>query len=90
VNLNMFSASVSFKLSRRKTDDTFKLLHTILFGRRGKVIHILKTFVFILFIHLALFFPLIELVTRMYLRQYVGYWCCDLSQMFPFTMPILL
>jgi len=32
-----FSALVAFKLSRRKTDDTFKLLHTILFGRRGKV-----------------------------------------------------
>ncbi|CAA3004435.1 DNA ligase 1-like isoform X1, partial [Olea europaea subsp. europaea] len=28
--------NVAYKLSRRKTDDTFKLLHTILFGRRGK------------------------------------------------------
>ncbi|KAG8636944.1 ABC transporter F family member 4 isoform X2 [Manihot esculenta] len=30
--------NVAFKLSRRKTDDTFKLLHSILFGRRGKAI----------------------------------------------------
>ncbi|KAI8553007.1 hypothetical protein RHMOL_Rhmol06G0311800 [Rhododendron molle] len=28
--------NVAFKLSKRKTDDTLKLLHTILFGRRGK------------------------------------------------------
>ncbi|XP_051125316.1 DEK domain-containing chromatin-associated protein 3-like [Andrographis paniculata] len=28
--------NVAYKLSRKKTDDTFKLLHTILFGRRGK------------------------------------------------------
>ncbi|THG21565.1 DNA ligase 1 isoform X2 [Camellia sinensis] len=28
--------NVSYKLSKRKTDDTLKLLHTILFGRRGK------------------------------------------------------
>ncbi|XP_022855617.1 protein DEK-like isoform X1 [Olea europaea var. sylvestris] len=28
--------NVAYKLLRRKTDDTFKLLHTILFGRRGK------------------------------------------------------
>uniref|UniRef100_A0A5B7A544 DEK-C domain-containing protein n=1 Tax=Davidia involucrata TaxID=16924 RepID=A0A5B7A544_DAVIN len=28
--------NVAYKLARRKTDDTFKLLHTILFGRRGK------------------------------------------------------
>ncbi|KAE8675232.1 DEK domain-containing chromatin associated protein isoform 2 [Hibiscus syriacus] len=28
--------NVAFKLSRRKTDDTFRLLHTVLFGRRGK------------------------------------------------------
>ncbi|KAG5017628.1 hypothetical protein JHK85_023764 [Glycine max] len=32
--------NVAFKLSRRKTDDTFKLLHTILFGRRGKAVEI--------------------------------------------------
>ncbi|KAL0407007.1 UNVERIFIED_CONTAM: hypothetical protein Slati_4014600 [Sesamum latifolium] len=29
-------AMVAYKLSRKKTDDTFKLLHTIIFGRRGK------------------------------------------------------
>ncbi|XP_022852580.1 uncharacterized protein LOC111374182 [Olea europaea var. sylvestris] len=29
-------ANVACKLSRRKSEDTFKLLHTILFGRRGK------------------------------------------------------
>ncbi|KAK6149406.1 hypothetical protein DH2020_016931 [Rehmannia glutinosa] len=28
--------NVAYKLSRKKSDDTFKLLHTILFGRRGK------------------------------------------------------
>ncbi|CAI9787776.1 unnamed protein product [Fraxinus pennsylvanica] len=28
--------NVAYKLSRRKSEDTFKLLHTILFGRRGK------------------------------------------------------
>ncbi|CAA3019972.1 DNA ligase 1-like isoform X1 [Olea europaea subsp. europaea] len=28
--------NVACKLSRRKSEDTFKLLHTILFGRRGK------------------------------------------------------
>ncbi|CAI9755025.1 unnamed protein product [Fraxinus pennsylvanica] len=28
--------NVAYKLSRRKSDDTSKLLHTILFGRRGK------------------------------------------------------
>ncbi|MCE3049996.1 hypothetical protein HAX54_046269 [Datura stramonium] len=28
--------NVAYKLSKRKTDDTLKLLHTILFGRRGK------------------------------------------------------
>ncbi|KAL0362922.1 UNVERIFIED_CONTAM: hypothetical protein Scaly_1247400 [Sesamum calycinum] len=28
--------NVAYKLSRRKGDDIFKLLHTILFGRRGK------------------------------------------------------
>ncbi|CAA2982316.1 DNA ligase 1-like isoform X1 [Olea europaea subsp. europaea] len=28
--------NVAYKLSRRKTDDTFKLLHAILIGRRGK------------------------------------------------------
>ncbi|XP_073149781.1 DEK domain-containing chromatin-associated protein 2-like [Henckelia pumila] len=27
---------VAYKLSRKKNEDTFKLLHTILFGRRGK------------------------------------------------------
>ncbi|KAF8031711.1 hypothetical protein BT93_D0817 [Corymbia citriodora subsp. variegata] len=32
--------NVAFKLSRRKTDDTFKLLHNILFGRRGKAFQI--------------------------------------------------
>uniref|UniRef100_A0A2P2LVT2 DEK-C domain-containing protein n=1 Tax=Rhizophora mucronata TaxID=61149 RepID=A0A2P2LVT2_RHIMU len=32
--------NVAFKLSRKKTDDTFKLLHSILFGRRGKAIQI--------------------------------------------------
>ncbi|KAG6790250.1 hypothetical protein POTOM_006398 [Populus tomentosa] len=32
--------NVAFKLSRRKIDDTFKLLHTILFGRRGKALQI--------------------------------------------------
>ncbi|GKV19379.1 hypothetical protein SLEP1_g29648 [Rubroshorea leprosula] len=32
--------NVAFKLSRRKSDDVFKLLHTILFGRRGKAIQI--------------------------------------------------
>ncbi|MDG2845209.1 hypothetical protein P7M70_24990, partial [Vibrio parahaemolyticus] len=32
--------NVAFKLSRRKTEDTFKLLHTILFGRRGKAVEI--------------------------------------------------
>ncbi|KAL9346272.1 hypothetical protein Peur_061125 [Populus x canadensis] len=32
--------NVAFKLSRRKADDTFKLLHTILFGRRGKALQI--------------------------------------------------
>ncbi|XP_061346734.1 DEK domain-containing chromatin-associated protein 4-like [Gastrolobium bilobum] len=35
-----FSALVAFKLSRRKTDDTLKLLHTVLFGRRGKAVQI--------------------------------------------------
>ncbi|KAA8527062.1 hypothetical protein F0562_008709 [Nyssa sinensis] len=29
--------NVAYKLSRRKMDDTFKLLHAILFGRRGKI-----------------------------------------------------
>ncbi|XAR67370.1 hypothetical protein NMG60_11002099 [Bertholletia excelsa] len=28
--------NVAYKLSKRRSDDTFKLLHTILFGRRGK------------------------------------------------------
>ncbi|EPS60589.1 hypothetical protein M569_14214, partial [Genlisea aurea] len=28
--------NVAYKLSRKKTEETFKLLHTILFGRRGK------------------------------------------------------
>ncbi|XP_044498592.1 protein DEK [Mangifera indica] len=32
--------NVAFKLSRRKTDDTFRLLHTILFGRRGKAFQV--------------------------------------------------
>ncbi|CAL0315924.1 unnamed protein product [Lupinus luteus] len=32
--------NVAFKLSRRKTDDTLKLLHTVLFGRRGKAIQV--------------------------------------------------
>ncbi|XVF70883.1 hypothetical protein PTKIN_Ptkin11bG0198100 [Pterospermum kingtungense] len=32
--------NVAFKLTRRKTDDTFRLLHTILFGRRGKAAQI--------------------------------------------------
>ncbi|XP_027341910.1 glutamic acid-rich protein-like isoform X2 [Abrus precatorius] len=32
--------NVAFKLSRRKTGDTFKLLHNILFGRRGKAVQI--------------------------------------------------
>lgn len=32
--------NVAHKLSRKKTDDTFKLLHTILFGRRGKATQI--------------------------------------------------
>jgi protein DEK len=44
---NVFS-TVAFKLSRRKADDTFKLLHTILFGRRGKVIRLLFNFLFAL------------------------------------------
>ncbi|MCD7456122.1 hypothetical protein HAX54_030697 [Datura stramonium] len=29
-------SDMAYKLSKRKTDDTLKLLHTILFGRRGK------------------------------------------------------
>lgn len=49
-----------------------------------------EDFCVFLFIHLTFFFPLIELVTMMYLRQYVGFWCCDSSQTFPLTMPILL
>lgn len=32
--------NVAYKLSRRKSDDTFKLLHTILYGRRGKAAEI--------------------------------------------------
>ncbi|KAK3013182.1 hypothetical protein RJ639_007901 [Escallonia herrerae] len=32
--------NVAYKLSKRKTDDTFKLLHTILFGRRGKALQV--------------------------------------------------
>ncbi|XP_019435693.1 PREDICTED: uncharacterized protein DDB_G0286299-like isoform X3 [Lupinus angustifolius] len=32
--------NVAFKLARRKIDDTLKLLHTILFGRRGKAIQV--------------------------------------------------
>ncbi|XP_038903138.1 ABC transporter F family member 4 [Benincasa hispida] len=32
--------NVAFKLSRKKTDDIFRLLHTILFGRRGKAFQI--------------------------------------------------
>uniref|UniRef100_A0A5B7A4L7 DEK-C domain-containing protein n=2 Tax=Davidia involucrata TaxID=16924 RepID=A0A5B7A4L7_DAVIN len=32
--------NVAYKLARRKTDDTFKLLHTILFGRRGKALQV--------------------------------------------------
>lgn len=32
--------NVAFKLSRRKTDDTFRLLHSILFGRRGKAFQV--------------------------------------------------
>ncbi|KAG6385639.1 hypothetical protein SASPL_154475 [Salvia splendens] len=28
--------NVAYKLSRKKTEETFKMLHTILFGRRGK------------------------------------------------------
>lgn len=32
--------NVAFKLSRKRTDDTFKLLHTILFGRRGKAFQV--------------------------------------------------
>ncbi|KAL2495967.1 neurofilament medium polypeptide-like [Forsythia ovata] len=32
--------NVAYKLSRKKTEDTFKLLHTILFGRRGKAAQI--------------------------------------------------
>eukprot|EP00268_Persea_americana_P017905 TRINITY_DN1874_c0_g1_i2.p1 TRINITY_DN1874_c0_g1~~TRINITY_DN1874_c0_g1_i2.p1 ORF type:complete len:767 (-),score=281.32 TRINITY_DN1874_c0_g1_i2:358-2658(-) len=32
--------NVVYKLSKRKTDDTLKMLHTILFGRRGKAFHI--------------------------------------------------
>lgn len=33
----LFFVSVVYKLSKRKTDDILKMLHTILFGRRGKV-----------------------------------------------------
>ncbi|KAE8723561.1 hypothetical protein F3Y22_tig00012370pilonHSYRG00179 [Hibiscus syriacus] len=32
--------NVAFKLSRQKTEDAFRLLHTVLFGRRGKFTHI--------------------------------------------------
>ncbi|XP_059591308.1 DEK domain-containing chromatin-associated protein 4 isoform X1 [Vitis vinifera] len=32
--------NVAYKLSKRKSDDTFKLLHTILFGRRGKAFQV--------------------------------------------------
>ncbi|XP_010270234.1 PREDICTED: DNA ligase 1 [Nelumbo nucifera] len=32
--------NVAYKLSRRKTDETFKLLHLILFGRRAKASHV--------------------------------------------------
>jgi hypothetical protein len=38
-------STVAFKLSRRKIDDTLKLLHTILFGRRGKVISFCLLFI---------------------------------------------
>ncbi|CAM8888416.1 unnamed protein product [Rhodiola kirilowii] len=31
--------NVAYKLSKKKNDETFKQLHTILFGRRGKAIH---------------------------------------------------
>ena len=34
----MFFVSVAYKLSKRKPDDAIKLLHTILYGRRAKVI----------------------------------------------------
>lgn len=33
----IYYVSVAYKLSKRKTDDTLKMLHNILFGRRGKV-----------------------------------------------------
>ncbi|KAF9588388.1 hypothetical protein IFM89_009403 [Coptis chinensis] len=32
--------NVAYKLSRKRTDETFKLLHVILFGRRGKAFNI--------------------------------------------------
>ncbi|XP_022932335.1 glutamic acid-rich protein-like [Cucurbita moschata] len=32
--------NVAFKLSRKKADDTFRLLHSIIFGRRGKAFQI--------------------------------------------------
>jgi hypothetical protein len=31
------TVSVAFKLSKRKTDDSLQILHTILFGRKAKV-----------------------------------------------------
>ncbi|KAL5987917.1 hypothetical protein ACLOJK_035677 [Asimina triloba] len=32
-----YKFSIAYKLSRRKIDDTVKMLHSILFGRRGKI-----------------------------------------------------
>lgn len=35
--LNQIYFAVAYNLSRKKTEDAFKLLHKVLFGRRGKV-----------------------------------------------------
>lgn len=40
VTVFVFCVTVAYKISRKKTEDILKLLHTILYGRRGKVIRI--------------------------------------------------
>jgi len=45
----LWTVSVAFKLSKRKPDDNLHMLHTLLFGKKGKVMYLI---LFVLFLSL--------------------------------------
>ncbi|KAF3785454.1 hypothetical protein EJ110_NYTH27820 [Nymphaea thermarum] len=54
-SLPVFIGSVAYKLSKRKSDDTLKMLHAIIYGRRGKLRILVRTLKVIFLSFLALF-----------------------------------